>query len=51
MIKISLVIFVLLLGLYFIGMSGKIPTIEKYTGIDENNCPNMLIERVGKYFE
>lgn len=52
MIKIILVIFVLALGLYFIGMSCKIPTMENFTGMDgeENRCPNMLIEREGKYF-
>lgn len=52
MIKIILVIFVLILGLYFISMSCKKPKIENFTGTDNNEkiCPNMLIEREGKYF-
>lgn len=50
MIKILLVIIVLGLGLYFIAMNCKIPTIENFEGDINTRCPNMLIERENNYF-
>ena len=60
MIKIIIALIVFALGLYFIAMTCKTPTIENFTGKDDTSkddtskddtrCPNMLIEREGKYF-
>ena len=52
MIKIIIVLSIFALGLYFIAMTCITPSIENFTGSDKDptRCPNMLIEREGKYF-
>lgn len=52
MIKIIIVLSIFALGLYFIAMTCMTPSIESFTNSDKDGsrCPNMLIEREGKYF-
>lgn len=52
MIKIIIVLSIFALGLYFIAATCMTPSIENFTNSDKHatRCPNMLIEREGKYF-
>ena len=50
MIKLIFAFIVLVLGLYYIMMSCKIPVIESFGEDINGRCPNMLIERENNYF-
>ena len=53
MIKLTLIIIVFFLGLYFIIYNCKIPSIETFKNDSDEvkkGCPNMLVERDNNYF-